>query len=88
MHQTVMKGPDWLSKLDVKKQARAEAARKKAAQKCAKALSAAADALHEFSRACCACDDASAVTRGDDSRTILAASNREYSGWLEDKYGN
>lgn len=87
MHQTAMTGPDWLSERDKKAQARAEAARKKAAQECAKKLSAAAEALHKFSQACFDCNDGSAVRRADVSRTILATNIREYAGWLESRYG-
>jgi hypothetical protein len=67
---------------------RAERARKKVGQDCAKKLSAAADALGAYALACLECNDESAPKRADDSRAILAETIREYAGWLEAKYGN
>lgn len=84
--QLTMAGDDWLSDNDRKRQKRAEANRKKAAIKCAKALEAAADALGEFGMACLECNDASRVKGVDDTRITLAERCREYSGWLESKY--
>ena len=82
MTQTALTGDDWTSDRDRKAQARAEAARRKAALACAAKLEAAADALAAFSMACVACEDGSAPRGADDSRTLLAASMREYSAWL------
>jgi hypothetical protein len=87
MMQTTMTGEDWLSDRDKRTQARAEAARRKAGQKCAQRLHAAADALGEFAMACLECNDASAPRRADDGRTLLASHMREYAGWLESVYG-
>lgn len=84
--QLAMAGDDWLSDNDRKRQARAEAARKKAALKCAKKLKEAADALGEFGMSCLECNDASRVRGADDGRLILANNCREYAGWLESKY--
>lgn len=84
--QVSMTGDDWLSDRDRKAQARAEAARKKAALICAKKLQAAADALSDFGMACLECNDASSPRRADDGRTLLAASMREYAGYLESVY--
>lgn len=85
--QVSMNGEDWLSDRDRKAQARAEAARKKAALACAKKLQAAADALAEFSMACLDCNDASSPRRADDGRALLAANCREFSAWLDGVYG-
>lgn len=84
--QLAMAGTDWLSDTDRKRQQRAEAARKKAAIKCAKALQTAADALGEFGMACLDCNDASRVRGDDDGRLILAKNCREYAGWLDSVY--
>lgn len=67
-------------------ESKAAAARKKAAQECAKRLHAAADALAKFSMACLDCDDASSPRRADDGRHILAGNMREYAGWLESAF--
>lgn len=86
--QLAMAGDDWLSDNDRKRQARAEAARKKAALRCAKKLDEAAEALREFLHACNECRDGS----GDDRHGIADGRNRlihdclEYSGYLEGKY--
>ena len=50
-HQLTMTGEDWLSDRDRKTQARAEAARRKAALRAAEKLQAAADAVSEFKMA-------------------------------------
>lgn len=84
--QVQMAGDDWLSDRDRKQQARAEAARKKAAQICAKKLEAAADALHDFLMACIECDDASRSRGDDDGRVILQRNIIEYAGWLDSVY--
>lgn len=86
-HQLAMAGEDWLSNNDRKRQARAVAARKKAALDCAKKLEAAADALAAFGLACVDFEDGSRVRGADDGRLILAERCREYSGWLESVYG-
>lgn len=85
-HQLSMTGEDWLSDRDRKTQARAEAARRKAALRAAEKLQAAADAVAEFSMACLECNDGS-VRGADDSRVILSTSMREYAGWLESVFG-
>lgn len=87
MAQTAMAGDDWLSDRDRKSQARAEAARKKAAVDCAKKLDAAVDAVSKFSLACIECNDASAPRRADDSRALLMEHMREYATWLDSVYG-
>jgi hypothetical protein len=87
MHQITMTGPDWLGDRDKKSQARANAARSKAALDCARKLSAAADAISAFTQACIECDDASRPRGADDSGTILVGNICEYAGWLESKYG-
>lgn len=86
MTQLTMTGSDWLSDRDRRQQARAEAARKKAALDCAKRLHAAADALATFAMACHDCNDASAPRAADDGRRLLAEQCREYAGWLESVY--
>lgn len=52
MLQTTMTGDDWLSDRDRKSQARAEAARRKAAMTCAAKLEAAAQAVSAYLAAC------------------------------------
>lgn len=86
--QLVMAGDDWLSDNDRKRQARAEAARKKAALKCAKKLEEAADALREFLAACNDCNDESGNHKTDiaDGRIRLIRDCMEYSGYLESVY--
>jgi hypothetical protein len=86
-HQLTMNGEDWLSDRDRKTQARAEAARRKAALKAAEKLHASADAVAEFALACLDCNDGSGPKRADDGRTVLSSSMREYAGWLESVYG-
>jgi len=86
MTQLSMTGDDWFSDGDKKRQARAEAARKKAAIACAKALEKAADAMRDYCHACMACEDASSPKRDDDGRYLLMRSMLEYSGWLEEVY--
>ena len=85
--QVSMAGDDWLSDRDRKAQARAEAARKKAALACAKKLEAAADSLHELVMACMECNDGSGSRGEDDGRAVLQRNLREFSGWLESVYG-
>lgn len=86
--QLAMHGDDWLSDRDKHKQARAEAARKKAALACAKKLEAAAEALTHFMHACNECRDGS----GDEMRGVSDGRYRmihdlmEYASWLEGKY--
>lgn len=87
MTQLAMTGDDWTSERDRKAQAKAEAARKKAAQKCAEKLFAATDAIHAYSMACFEVGDASVARRSDDSRVLLAERMREYAAWLDSKYG-
>jgi hypothetical protein len=86
-HQLTMTGEDWLSDRDRKTQARAEAARRKAALKAAEKLHASADAVAEFALACLECNDGSGPKRADDGRNILQAHMREFGGWLESVYG-
>jgi hypothetical protein len=86
MTQLTMTGEDWLSDRDRKAQARAEAARRKAAIKAAEKLQAAADAVAEFSMACFECNDASRPMGADDGRNMLSANMREFAGWLESVY--
>lgn len=87
MTQLAMTGDDWTSVRDRKAQARAVAARRKAAVDCAKRLNAAIDALHAFSMACLEVGDGSEVRRADDGRLLLAGGMREYATWLEQVYG-
>ena len=87
MRQMEIVGADWLSGSERKANARAEVHRKKAALECIKKLNAAARALTEFSMACSACNDASALRGADDSRTILASNMWEYATWLDSMYG-
>ena len=87
IHQLTMAGDDWLSDNDRKRQARAEAARRKAALRAAEKLHAAADSVAEFALSCLECNDGSGPKRADDGRTILSAGMREYAGWLESVYG-
>lgn len=85
-HQVQMAGDDWLSDRDRKSQAKAEAARKKAALACCKKLEAAADALSELMAACNDCHDGSSVRREDDGRITLMRNILEYAGWLDSVY--
>lgn len=87
MTQLTMTGDDWTSDRDRKAQARAEAARRKAALKCAKELFSAVDALHAYSMACIDVGDSSVIRGADDSRVLLARSMREFATWLEQVYG-
>ena len=82
-----MTGQDWLSDGDRKRQARAEAARRKAALRAAEKLHAAADAVGEFAMACLECSDGSGPKAADDGRSELQANMRELGGWLESVYG-
>lgn len=84
--QASMTGDDWLSDGDRKRQAKAEVARKKAAQACSKKLEAAADSLCEFMFACTECGDGSRDRGADDSRRLLQASMREYATYLDQAY--
>lgn len=87
--QLSMSGSDWLSEQDKRRQAKAEATRKKAALACAKKLEAAANALSEFLMACVDCNDGSGdeLMGASDGRKRMIADLNEYSGWLESKYG-
>lgn len=86
-HQLIMTGEDWLSDRDRKSQARAEAARRKAALKAAEKLFAAADSVGEYTMACLECNDGSGPKAADDGRNVLQANMRELGGWLESVYG-
>ena len=86
IHQLTMAGDDWLSDNDRKRQARAEAARRKAALKAAEKLFAAADAVGEYAMACLECNDGSGPKAADDGRHVLQAHMRELGGWLESVY--
>lgn len=86
MTQLQMTGDDWLSDGDKKRQARAEAARKKTAIACATALDKACGALSAYMMACLDCNDASSPRRDDDGRRLLMQSMREYANWLEGAY--
>lgn len=83
MRQMAIAGDDWRSDREIKTQAKAEAARKKAAINCARKLMAASEALSEFLSACNACHDASSSRGLDDGRTLLAANIREYAHHLD-----
>jgi hypothetical protein len=85
-HQAEMAGDDWLSDRDRNSQAKAEAARKKAALAASKKLQAAADALSELMAACNDCKDGSSVRREDDGRILLMRNILEYAGWLDNVY--
>lgn len=87
MNQLTMTGDDWTSDRDRKAQAKAEAARRKAAVECAKKLVAAIDALHAYSRSCREIGDGSEVRGASDGRILLAQNMREYAGWLDSVYG-
>lgn len=86
MNQTAMTGADWLSDRDRKGQARAEAARKKAALACARKLEEASNALTEYMRACRDCADASVVRNDDDSRMVLQRNILEYATYLSSRF--
>ena len=81
--QVQMNGDDWLSECDRKSQAKAEAARKKAALACARKLEAAADSLNEFTAACRECADASAPRSADDGRFLLMRNMMEFASYLD-----
>lgn len=83
MNQLSMTGADWLSDGERKRQARAEAARKKTALACAKQLLRSSDALSAYMSACLECDDASAPRRADDGRQLLLEDMMEFAVWLE-----
>jgi hypothetical protein len=80
--QMTMSGDDWRSNREVKAQAKAEAARKKAAINCANKLDAASKALSEFLAACNECGDASSGRGLDDGRLILIGNINEYACYL------
>lgn len=82
MTQLQMTGEDWLSEGDKKRQARAEATRKKAALACAAQLLKGADSLRAFISACNACNDASSVVRADDGRERMVGDLCEYANFL------
>jgi hypothetical protein len=69
-------------------QAKAEAARKKAALACAKKLQAAAESLRDLMAACNECQDGSSVRREDDGRILLLRNIMEYAFWLDSAYSN
>lgn len=83
MEQLKMSGEDWRSDREIKQQARAEAARKKAAIKCSKKLDGAVRAMAEFLSACVWCDDESMSRGEDDGRRLLLQKMQEYSGHLD-----
>ncbi len=87
-HQVAMAGEDWLSDRDRRSQAKAEAARKKAALACAKKLQDAADSLTAYLSACNECHDGSGNERTSaaDGRLLLMRDLMEYSYWLESVY--
>ena len=85
--QIAMTGEDWLSGRDVKRQARAEAVRKKAANACARKLEAAAESLREYLISCRDCNDGSGSKGIDDSRLLLVDNLMEYKCFLETRYG-
>lgn len=85
--QMIMLGDDWRSDREVKAQAKAETARKKAAINCARKLEAASQALlNEFLAACNECGDASRGRGLDDGRMILMRNINEYAGYLDNVY--
>ncbi|AKK24968.1 hypothetical protein [Pandoraea oxalativorans] len=84
--QLAMTGDDWKSDRDVKAQARAEAARKKAAVECARKLEVARDALNVYLLACIDCNDASRSRGPDDGRMLLMSNMSEYAGFLRSVY--
>jgi len=65
--------------------------RAKTARACSKKLDAAAEALVRFLVACNQCNDTSSSLRlqgkGVDSREVLIRDLKEYSSWLENRYG-
>jgi hypothetical protein len=67
-------------------QAKAEAARKRAALVCSKKLQAAAETLRDLMTACNECQDGSSVRREDDGRILLMRNIMEYAGWLDSVY--
>ena len=85
--QLAIVGDDWLSDRDKKSQAKAEAARRRAALQLIKRLDAAGEALGEFLTACIECRDGSGEIRGEaDGRRILRRDIAEYSAWLSSVY--
>lgn len=86
MQQMTMTGDDWLSDRDRKAQAKAEAARKKAALVCEAKLRAASEALNAYLFACNECRDASACRGADDGRLILVRNINEYANYLSSVY--
>lgn len=86
MQQLSMTGNDWLSDREVKAQAKAEAARKRAAINCARKLEAASKALGDFLGACNECGDSSKGRGPDDGRVILMRNINEYAGYLDSVY--
>ncbi len=67
---------------DKKRQARAEAARKKAALACAAQLLKSAESLRAFMGACNACNDVSSVMRADDGRNRMVGDLCEYAHYV------
>jgi hypothetical protein len=86
MNQLTMSGDDWKNDRERNAQAKAEAARKKAALACARKLKAASEGLSEFLRTCNECNDASSSRGADDGRLILMRSINEYEGYLSSVY--
>lgn len=85
--QLAIVGDDWLSDRDKLSQARAEAARKRAARALIKKLDATKEALNEFLFTCIDCRDGSGDVRGEaDSRRLLMRDITEYSSWLSSVY--
>lgn len=89
MAQTSLTGDDWLSDRDRKAQARAVAARRKAALACAAKLEAAAEALGAYLAACRECRDNSGdELRGiADGRHLLISDLMEEASWINGVYG-
>lgn len=86
--QLTIPGDDWRSDGDKKAQQRREAARKREAAACAKALRKAAETLSAYLNACRECRDGSGDERqgAGDGRHRLIADCSEYAGFLEQRY--
>lgn len=88
MQQLKMTGDDWKSDRERKSEARAIAARVKAARSAAKALESATTAVSAYLNACRDCADGSGDERHGmaDGRLILIRDMSEYAAFLSSRY--
>lgn len=86
--QPTLAGHDWRTEGDKRRQAAAEARRKKIALQCAARLDAAIDAISEHIMSCIECDDGTYdPTNTADGRDRLKDDMRDLAHFLRSKYG-